>query len=253
MSKPPHYAKTLRRLQLALVETQAEAIKQGERVVVVFEGRDAAGKDGTIKRITEHQSVRFTRVIALPKPSDREQSEWWFQRYVHYLPSAGETVIFNRSWYNRAGVETVMGFSTPEQQAQFLRDAPMFEQMLTESGIRLVKYWLDISREEQAQRLRARRKDPLKQLKVSAMDAAAEVKWDAYSAARNQMLLATHTAIAPWTCVQADHKHRTRLEVIRHLAHRISPPAIAKTVEPADPDVVFDFDASALTDGRLAV
>ena len=167
------YKKELIALQCALVRTQQALIKSGARTLVVMEGRDGAGKDGSIKRITEHLSPRNTRVIALPKPSDREQSQWYFQRYAAHLPAAGELVILNRSWYNRAGVETVMGFSTPAEQAQFLRDAPDFERMLVESGITLVKIWLDISKKEQAARLEARRTDPLKALKVSDLDAVA--------------------------------------------------------------------------------
>jgi polyphosphate kinase 2 len=221
-------------------------------VLVVLEGRDAAGKDGAIARIVEHLSTRNTRVVALPKPSDRETSQWYFQRYAAHLPAAGELVIFNRSWYNRAGVERVMGFATPQQQAQFLDDAPVFERMLAEADIRLVKYWLDISKAEQADRLDARRTDPLKQLKVSALDAEAQDRWDEYSEARDQMLVRTHTAWGPWTCVRNDHKKRGRLNLIRHLLHVIAPIELAAEAGAPDPEVVFPFEASALTDGRLA-
>jgi polyphosphate kinase 2 len=220
--------------------------------VLVMEGRDGAGKDGSIKRIIEHLSPRWTRVVALPKPSDRERSQWYFQRYVAHLPAAGEFVIFNRSWYNRAGVETVMGFSTPTEQAEFLRDAPDFERMLVESGIVLVKIWLDISKKEQAERLEARRTDPLKILKVSDLDAVAQKKWKAYSAARNLMLERTHTAIAPWHCVRADRKRPARLAIIRHLLHRAAPAEIAASVDPPDPDILFPFTPDAVRDGRLA-
>lgn len=239
-------------LQLALVRTQQAMMRSGERAVLVLEGRDGAGKDGAIKRITEHLSVRATRVAALPRPSDRERSQWYFQRYAAHLPSAGEFVIFNRSWYNRAGVEVVMGFSTEAEQAAFLRDAPEFERMLVESGIRLVKLWLDISRSEQAERLAARRSDPLKALKVSDMDAVAQAKWDAYSAARDTMLMRTHTAVAPWHVVRADHKKQARRAIIRHLLHRIAHAGIAADVPAADPEILFPFEAAALTDGRLA-
>lgn len=238
-------------LQLALVETQVAAAASGERIVLVLEGRDGAGKDGSIKRITEHLSVRNTRVVALPKPSDRERTQWYLQRYIAHLPAAGELVIFNRSWYNRAGVEVVMGFSTPAEQAEFLRDAPEFERMLVESGIKLVKLWLDISKEEQAKRLNARRTDPLKQLKVSPMDAAAQDKWDAYTAARDEMLTRTHTPLAPWWCVRADHKKKARRAVIEHVVHQVSPAEIARAVPKPDPDVLFAFEAAALGDGRL--
>ncbi|WP_375380418.1 polyphosphate kinase 2 [uncultured Sphingomonas sp.] len=246
-----HYEKELAKLQVALVETQAAAVKSGERIVLVLEGRDSAGKDGTIKRIVEHLSIRDTRVVALPKPSDRERTQWYFQRYVSHLPSAGELVIFNRSWYNRGGVEVVMGFSTPPEQAEFLRDAPDFERMLVESGIRLVKIWLDISKGEQAERLQARRDDPLKALKTSDMDAVAQSKWDEYTAARDTMLARTHTPLAPWHCVRADKKKPARLAIIRHLLARVAPADVARDVKSPDPDLLFAFEASATTDGRL--
>jgi polyphosphate kinase 2 len=252
MSSKADYEAQLRRLQEALVQTQTGAMARGEKILVVLEGRDAAGKDGAIRRITEHLSARNTRMVALPKPSDRETSQWYFQRYAAPLPAAGELVIFNRSWYNRAGVERVMGFSTPEQQAQFLKDAPQFECMLIESGIRLVKYWLDISKATQAERLDARRSDPLKQLKVSPLDAVAQKKWKDYSKARDEMLLRTHTPIAPWVCVRNDHKKQGRLNLIRHLLHAIAPSEIAAKVDAPDPDVVFTFTPDALHDGRLA-
>ncbi|SFP49274.1 polyphosphate kinase 2 [Sphingomonas rubra] len=238
-------------LQRALVEMQLAAAHSGERTVVIFEGRDTAGKDGAIKRLTEHLSVRLTRVVALPKPSDRERTQWYFQRYVPHLPAAGELVIFNRSWYNRAGVEVVMGFSTTAEQAEFLRDAPDFERMLVESGIRLVKLWLDISKDEQAHRLEKRRNDPLKQLKVSDLDKVAEAKWDAYTAARDTMLTRTHTPLAPWTCIRADDKHEARTAILRHLLHRTAPADIAHDVPLPDPDILFPFEAEALSDGRL--
>lgn len=247
-----HYADELAGLQLALVHTQQAAQRSGERTVLVLEGRDGAGKDGTIKRVVEHLSPRATRVVALPKPSDRERTQWYFQRYVPHLPAAGELVIFNRSWYNRAGVEVVMGFSTAAEQADFLRDAPDFERMLVESGIRLVKIWLDISKDEQKHRLDARRGDPLRALKVSDLDAVAQDKWAEYSAARDTMLARTSTPLAPWTCVAADHKHKARIAVLRHLLRQIAPAAIAAEVKGPDPDVLFAFETAATTDGRLA-
>ncbi|MHA6722703.1 polyphosphate kinase 2 [Sphingomonas sp. RS2018] len=239
------------RLQRALVETQLAAQKSGERILLVLEGRDAAGKDGLIKRLTEHLSVRATRVVALPKPSDRERGQWYLQRYVAHLPAAGEFVIFNRSWYNRAGVEVVNGFSTPVEQAQFLRDVPEFERMLIESGIRLVKLWLDIGKEEQAKRLDARRADPLKALKVSPLDAVAQEKWDDYSAARDAMLLATHTAAAPWVCVATDDKPTARKAAIRHILRTVAPKEIAHDVKAPDPDVLFIYDPDTAKE-RLA-
>ena len=245
------YKSELIALQTELVRFQQWAMAEGEKVVIIFEGRDGAGKDGTIKRITEHLAPRNTRVIALPKPSDRDNSRWWFQRYVRFLPAAGEIVIFNRSWYNRAGVEKVMHFSTHKQQSDFLRDAPAFEHMLTEAGIRIVKFWLDISKGEQEKRLAARRNDPLKILKVSDLDGEAQTQWKAYSKARNEMLLATHTAYAPWTSVHTDKKKKARLAVISCLLHALAPADIYSKVDPPDPQVLFTFDAAALNDGRL--
>jgi polyphosphate kinase 2 len=246
------YKAQLRHLQIALVGFQQAAIKRGERALVILEGRDTAGKDGAIKRIVEHLSVRNTRVIALPKPTDRERSEWYFQRYVRYLPAAGEFTLLNRSWYNRAGVEPVLGFCTADEHEAFLRDAPGFEAMLVGDGLRMVKLWLDISRDEQAQRLKARRSDPLKALKVSALDAVAEKEFDAYTQARDQMLRRTHTAEAPWVIVRTDHKKAARLNIIRHLLHELAPKSVVKGIDKPDPAVVFDFEIAALTDGRLA-
>jgi polyphosphate kinase len=246
------YKQELAQLQCALVRTQQALMASGARTILVLEGRDGAGKDGSIKRITEHLSPRNTRVISLPKPSDREQSQWYFQRYAAHLPTAGEFVIFNRSWYNRAGVETVMGFSTATEQSEFLRDAPDFERMLVESGITLIKLWLDISKKEQAERLDARRTDPLKALKVSDLDAVAQKKWKAYSAARDTMLERTHTTIAPWYCVRADHKKPARLAIIRHLLQRIAPPEVIATIDPPDPEILFEYAPEACNDGRLA-
>ena len=246
------YRDQIAQLQLALVKTQQAAIASGERIALVLEGRDGAGKDGTIRRIVEHLYPRTTRVVALPKPSDRERTQWYLQRYAEHLPAAGELVIFNRSWYNRAGVEVVMGFSTPAQQAEFLRDAPEFERMLVESGIKLVKVWLDISKDEQEARLEARRTDPLKALKVSDLDGVAQAKWADYSAARDAMLERTHTAIAPWVCVRADNKKKARVAVIRHLLRQVAPSEIAAEIKAPDPDVLFPFEVAATKDGRLA-
>lgn len=239
------------KLQLGLVELQTAMVASGERAVIVLEGRDAAGKDGTIKAITEHLSIRSTRVIALPKPNDRERTEWYLQRYVAHLPAAGELVILNRSWYNRAGVEVVNGFSTPAEQAQFLKDVPAFEAMLVESGIRLVKLWLDISKDEQAGRLKDRAGDPLKALKRSALDAVAQKKWGAYTRARDTMLAATHSELAPWTCVRANHKKKAHKAVIQHLLRVLAPDEVAAGVEAPDADVLFGYEKAALKDGRL--
>jgi polyphosphate kinase 2 (PPK2 family) len=190
-------------------------------------------------------------VIALPKPSDRDRSQWYFQRYAKRLPPGGETTIFNRSWYNRAGVERVMGFCTPEEVETFLRDAPTFEAMLLESKIRLVKLWLDVSKKEQAKRLEERSTDPLKVLKASPLDAVAQQKWDDYSEARDDMLKRTSTPVAPWVCVRADHKKKARLAILSHIARTLAPKPIAHEVDPPDPDVLFPFELTALTDGRL--
>jgi polyphosphate kinase 2 len=237
--------------QLALVRWQQHAMQTGAKALIIFEGRDAAGKDGAIRVVTEHLSVRSTRVVALPKPSERERTQWYFQRYAPNLPAAGETVIFNRSWYNRAGVERAMGFATPAEVEAFLRDVPTFESMLRESGLQLVKLWLDVSRAEQKKRLDERRTDPLKVLKTSPLDAAAQERWDAYTEARDIMLQRTSTALNPWICVRADHKRKARVALLSHLVHALAPPQITSGVPAPDPDVLFPFDAAALGDGRL--
>lgn len=241
----------LESLQLALVRFQQWAIETGQKDLVIFEGRDTAGKDGALKRITEHLSIRATRVVALPKPSDRERGQWYFQRYTAHLPAAGELVMFNRSWYNRGGVERVMGFATAEEQETFLRDVPVYESMLAHAGIQIVKLWLDISRKEQAERLEARRTDPLKALKVSPLDAVAQEKWDDYTRARDEMLTRTDTSDAPWWIVHTDKKPVARANIMRHILKCLAPPEIADTVPPPDPDVVFRFTHDALSDGRL--
>jgi len=251
MSKTKHYEQELRELQIHLVRYQQWAGESGAKALVVLEGRDSAGKDGAIARVTEHLTARRTRAVALPKPNDRERSEWYFQRYAHYLPAAGEFVIFNRSWYNRAGVEPVMGFCTPEEHRDFLRDAPTFERMLTEAGIKIVKLWLDISKKEQAERLDARRTDPLKALKVSDLDGEAQKRWKAYSQARNEMLMATSTEAAPWFCVHTDHKKEARLNIIRHLLHELAPGHLSEALPKPEREVLFRFEKDALTDGRL--
>ena len=231
------YKQQLEALQIDIVEGQARAIEAGRRTLIVFEGRDAAGKDGAIKRLTENMAPRNTRVVALPKPTEREATQWYFQRYVPHLPAAGETVIFNRSWYNRAGVEPVMGFCTPEQHSAFLRDVEDFERLLANDGITIIKLWLDISREEQAKRLSERVTDPIKRFKVSPMDKEAQARWDAYSKARDQMLSRTDFDFAPWTVVKTDKKKTARLNIIRHILHALAPDAV-KADRP-DPEVVL--------------
>ena len=215
------YQAELETLQVALVRTQAAAMKSGERIVLVLEGRDGAGKDGSIKRITEHLSVRQTRTVALPKPSDRERTQWYFQRYMAHLPAAGEFVIFNRSWYNRAGVEVVMGFSTPEEQAIFLRDTPDFERMLVEDGIVLLKYWFSVSDVEQEARFRSRSEDPMRRWKLSPNDVLSITKWEDYSRAKDTMFIHTDIPEAPWWIVEAVDKRRARLNCIRHFLGQI--------------------------------
>ncbi len=239
-------------LQALLVESQVWAIETGQKLCVILEGRDTAGKDGALKRITEHASVRHTRVIALPKPSDREKSQWWFQRYAAHLPAAGEWVFFNRSWYNRAGVERVMGFSSPEEQETFLRDVPDFERMQVHSGVILIKYWLDITKDEQARRLEARRTDPLKTLKISPLDAEAQPRWADYSAARDIMLERTHHDEGHWTCVATDDKPLAREMLIRHLIQTIGCPTLSVPVPEPDPAILFPFRLDGSATDRLA-
>ena len=232
----------LKHLQIALVDAQIWTMKTGQKICILFEGRDAAGKDGAIKRLSECLSVRQTRVVALSKPTEREQGEWWFQRYTEHLPTTGEWAVFNRSWYNRAGVERVMGFSTPEQQETFIRDVPDFEGMLVRSGIRLIKLWLDISRDEQKERLDARRSDPLKRLKVSDLDAVAQERWHDYSKARDDMLRRSHHPEGPWMCVMTDSKREARENIIRHVLTVLDCKEGTEDVTPPDPDVVFSYD-----------
>ena len=215
------YEETLRKLQTELCILQDWIIHKGLRIVVVFEGRDAAGKGGTIKAISERVSPRVFRRVALPAPSDREKSQIYMQRYIQHFPAAGEIVIFDRSWYNRAGVEKVMGFCTKEQHANFLRVVPWFEQQLVEGGIHLIKYWLEVSNEEQEQRFMARIEDPMRQWKLSPMDLASRSRWYDYSRARDIMLKHTDTPFAPWHIVRSDDKKRARLNCISHLLSQI--------------------------------
>ncbi len=237
------YKDRLRALQIELVKLQRHVIASGERIVVVFEGRDAAGKGGAIKRIVEHLSARDLRVVALPKPSDRERSLWYFQRYVAHLPAAGELVLFDRSWYNRAGVEPVMGFCTDAEYRRFLSTAPDFEAMLAQSGIKLIKYYLDIRREEQQDRLAARRRNPLKQWKISPVDEAALEHWDGYTRHRDAMLERTHTPLSPWTIIDNNDKKRGRIALIQDLLERLHYLDKDHSLLDCDRDVVFRYDA----------
>lgn len=247
-----HYARELRALQIELVKLHRHVIARGRRVLVILEGRDAAGKDGTIKRIAEHLSPREVRVVAPGKPSDREETEWYFQRFTLHLPAAQEIVLFNRSWYNRAGVEYVMKYCTRAEHAAFLEAVPGFERMLVRSGIHLLKYYLDISRTEQKRRLRERRRDPLKQWKLSPVDEAAQQHWSDYSRARDQMFLCSHTREAPWMVVRADDKHQARLNVIRDILARVKAPDVSHKLARPDARVVCEFSEPLLTSGWVA-
>jgi polyphosphate kinase 2 len=213
----PAYEKELYRLQGELVTMQEWIRREGRRLVVVFEGRDAAGKGSAIARITQYMNPRYCQVAALPKPTPREQGQWYFQRYVAHLPSAGEITIFDRSWYNRAGVERVMGFATQEQYKLFLRQVPVFEDLLIQDGIMLRKYWFSVSDVEQERRFHGRMKDPLRRWKLSPMDMAAITRWEEYSRAKDDMFLATDTVSSPWYTVESEDKKRSRVNVIAHL------------------------------------
>lgn len=242
----------LRLLQIELAKVQKEVIQKGERFLVIIEGRDTAGKDGTIKRITEHLSPRDTRVVALNKPSLREEGEWYFQRYVAELPSAGEFTIFNRSWYNRAGVEKVMGFCTEAQYKQFMNTVNDFEALLVGSGIQLFKYYLDITKDEQARRLKDREKDPLKQWKISPIDQQAQKNWQAYSTARDLMLKKTNSLEAPWTVIQANDKKLAHLNLIRDLLSRLSYPQKDKKILKVATKIVVTWPANSSKLPKLA-
>ena len=212
-----YYDHHKRLLQIELVKLQNWVKDTGQRIVIIFEGRDAAGKGGTIKRFIEHLNPRGARVVALVKPTETERTQWYFQRYVTHLPSAGEIVMFDRSWYNRAGVERVMGFCTPEQYLEFMREAPEFERMLVHSGLHLTKFWFSVTKSEQRTRFIIRQVDPVRQWKLSPMDIESLDKWDDYTEAKEAMFFYTDTADAPWTVVKSNDKKRARLEAIRHI------------------------------------
>ncbi len=218
------YEEQLCELQIELLKFQNYVKEKGLKVLIIMEGRDAAGKGGTIKRLTEHLNPRGCRVVALAKPSDVEVTQWYFQRYVAHLPSAGEIVIFDRSWYNRAGVEPVMGFCTQEQHKEFLREVPKFEEMILNSGIKIFKFYLSVSKEEQKKRFKARLTDPLKQFKISPVDKQSQDLWDQYSVAKYSMLLASHTAHAPWVIITSDNKKQARLNVFRYILSQVNYP-----------------------------
>ena len=229
------YEKELRLLQIELVKLQRHVNETGARVVAVFEGRDAAGKGSSIFVMRRYMNPRTARLVALPKPDERERSQWYFQRHVAHLPAAGELVLFDRSWYNRAGVERVMGFATADECRTFLAEAPRFEEMLVDEGIVLIKFWLNIGREMQLKRFHERRHNPLKIWKLSPLDLAALTKWDAYTQARDDILAATHRLATPWTVVRANDKRRARLNILRRVLAAIDYPG-------RDAEAIGDID-----------
>ena len=218
------YEKKKAQLQVELLKVQDWVKESGQRIVILFEGRDAAGKGGTIKRFMEHLNPRAARVVALNKPSDRERSQWFFQRYIEHLPSAGEIVLFDRSWYNRAGVDRVMGFCTPNEYLEFMRQTPDLERMLTRSGILLYKYWFSVTQAEQLRRFKSRETDPLKQWKLSPIDRQSLDKWEDYTEAKEAMFFYTDTADAPWTIIKSDDKKRARLNCMSHFLSSLNYP-----------------------------
>ena len=218
------YEQELHRLQVELLKFQNHVKEEGIKVLMLFEGRDAAGKGGTIKRITEHLNPRGAKVIALEKPSDTERTQWYFQRYISNLPSAGEIVLFDRSWYNRAGVEPVMGFCSEEEHKEFLREAPEFEKMIVNSDIIFIKFYFSVSKKEQARRFEKRITDPLKQYKISPVDQEAQKLWDKYTIAKYSMLLSTNSPYAEWTVIKSDNKKKARINCIKHILSHVDYP-----------------------------
>ena len=241
------YEQELTKLQIELLKLQNHVKENGLKILMIFEGRDAAGKGGTIKRITEHLNPRGARVVALEKPSDIERTQWYFQRYTQHLPSAGEIVLFDRSWYNRAGVEPVMGFCTTEEHHEFLREVPEFEKMLVKSGIILFKFYFSVSKKEQAKRFKKREIDPLKQYKLSPVDKESQNLWDKYTIAKFSMLMASNTDNAPWTIIKSDDKKRARLNCIRHILSNLE---YEKKTESKD---FFKIDKDILISGTQEI
>lgn len=234
------YEIELKKLQIELMKLQSSMKLNGERILAIFEGRDAAGKGGTIKRIIAHLNPRFTRVVALTKPNETELSQWYFQRYATHLPSSGEVVIFDRSWYNRAMVEPVMGFCSDEQNKRFLKDVPMFEEMLVKDGIRLFKFYFSVSKEIQKERFDSRKKDPLKQYKLSPVDNLAQEYWNQYSIRKFQMLSETNRTLSPWTIIRSDIKKQARVNCMKHILSQMDyeDKLPAKELVP-DPNIVI--------------
>ena len=242
------------KLQIELLKLQTHVKKTGQRIVMLFEGRDAAGKGGTIKRIREHLNPRGARVVALEKPSDREKTQWYFQRYTDHLPSAGEIVIFDRSWYNRSMVEPVMGFCTDEQHKRFLKYAPVFERILTKEGIILFKLYFSVSKKMQLKRFEKRSKDPLKQYKLSPVDMQAQDLWGEYTMRKFQMLLETNTTLSPWTIIRSDNKKKARINCMKHILNRLDYEGKIKNSELGEDSkiVISGIDEIKLMEGNLS-
>ena len=250
-----HYEDELKDLQIELLKMQNHVKETGQKVLMIFEGRDAAGKGGTIKRITEHLNPRGARVVALDKPSDKETTQWYFQRYVQHLPSAGEIVLFDRSYYNRAGVEPVMGFCTQEEHKEFLHEVPEFEKMLVNSNIKIFKFYFSVSKAEQKRRFDKRRTDPLKQYKLSPVDEKSQDLWDKYTIAKYSMLLASHTEHAPWTIIRSDNKKKARINTIKHILNHFDyPNKISKKRLKADDEIrIFANDEIKLMETEMTL
>ncbi len=244
--KKAEYEAEKAKLQVELLKVQQWVQETGQKIVILFEGRDAAGKGGTIKRFTEHLNPRLARVVALNKPTDRERSQWYYQRYISHLPSQGEIVFFDRSWYNRAGVERVMGFCSPSEYLEFMRQTPDFERMITRSDIKMFKYWFSVTREEQRQRFESREHDPLKQWKLSPIDRASLDKWEDYTEAKEAMFFYTDTADAPWTIVKSNDKKRARLNTMLHFLNSLDYPD-------KDPEVVHSADPLIVGNARHVI
>ena len=248
------YEEEKHKLQIELLKLQTHVRKTGQRIVMLFEGRDAAGKGGTIKRIREHLNPRGARVVALEKPSDREKTQWYFQRYTDHLPSAGEIVLFDRSWYNRSMVEPVMGFCTDEQHKRFLKYAPVFERILTKEGIILFKLYFSVSKKMQLKRFEKRSKDPLKQYKLSPVDMQAQDLWGEYTMRKFQMLLETNTSLSPWTIIRSDNKKKARVNCMKHILSRLDYEGKVKDSDlETDPKILISgIDEIKLMEGNLA-
>jgi len=249
------YESELKELQIELLKMQNHVKETGQKVLMIFEGRDAAGKGGTIKRITEHLNPRGARVVALDKPSDKETTQWYFQRYVQHLPSSGEIVLFDRSYYNRAGVEPVMGFCTQEEHKEFLHEVPEFEKMLINSNIKIFKFYFSVSKKEQEKRFEKRRTDPLKQYKLSPVDEKSQDLWDKYTIAKYSMLLASHTEHAPWTIIRSDDKKKARINTIKHILNHFDYPnkAAKKKFKADDTIRIFANDEIKLMETEMSL